>query len=98
MHTLAIGLDDASINIVDLRTLGEIGSYKEKTNVDGISCLEFSKSGRLLFSCAQASNSITCWDTICEQRAGLFGTEYLPDGVKCISLSREGSKIVSAGK
>ena len=98
VHTLAIGLDDASINIVDLRTLGEIGSYKEKTSVDGISCLEFSKSGRLLFSCAKDSSRINCWDTICETRAGLFGADFLQDGVKHISLSRDGSRIVSAGK
>lgn len=52
VNTLAIGRDDSSINLLDLRTLGKIGKYKEKMNIDSISCLEFSKSGRILFSCS----------------------------------------------
>ena len=39
VNTVAIGRDDSSINLIDLRTLGKIGRYKEKSNVDGISCL-----------------------------------------------------------
>jgi len=52
INTLAIGRDDSSINLIDLRTLGKIGKYKEKGNIDSISGLQFSKSGRLLFSCS----------------------------------------------
>jgi len=53
INSIAIGRDDSSIGLVDLRTLGKIGSYKEKSNISGISCLQFSKSGRLLFSCSK---------------------------------------------
>jgi len=66
VNTIAIGRDDSSINLIDLRTLGRIGKYKEKNNIDAISCLQFSKSGRLLFSCSSASNRICIWDTLTE--------------------------------
>ena len=39
VNTLAIGRDDSSINMIDLRTLGKIGKYKEKNNHNSISCL-----------------------------------------------------------
>lgn len=39
VNTLAIGRDDSSINLIDLRTLGRIGKYKEKNNIDAINCL-----------------------------------------------------------
>jgi hypothetical protein len=29
INTLAIGRDDSSINLIDLRTLGKIGTYRE---------------------------------------------------------------------
>jgi WD40 repeat protein len=53
INSIAIGRDDSSIGLVDLRTLAKVGSYKEKSNISGISCLQFSKSGRLLFSCSK---------------------------------------------
>ena len=98
VNTLAIGRDDSSINLLDLRTLGKIGKYKEKMNIDSISSLEFSKSGRLLFSCSQSSNKINVWDVLTEEKATEMGQDIHQDGIKSISLSRDGSTLVSGGK
>lgn len=98
INSLAIGLDDSSINLIDLRTLGRVGKYKEKNGVDGISCLQFSKSGRILFSCSSAQPRVMAWDTICETSAGVIGLGNLQDGVNSISLSRSGTTLVSAGR
>ena len=37
VNTLAVGRDDSSIIMIDLRTLGKIGKYKEKTSIDSVS-------------------------------------------------------------
>jgi WD40 repeat protein len=39
INTLAVGRDDSSINLIDLRTLGKLGKYKEKQSIDSISGL-----------------------------------------------------------
>ena len=36
VNSIAIGRDDSSISLIDLRCLGKIGKYKEKTNIDAI--------------------------------------------------------------
>ena len=33
INSIAIGRDDSSIGLVDLRTLAKVGSYKEKSNI-----------------------------------------------------------------
>lgn len=37
VNTLAVGRDDSSIILIDLRTLGKIGKFKEQNNIDSIS-------------------------------------------------------------
>ena len=77
VNSIAIGRDDSSISLIDLRCLGKIGKYKEKTNIDAITGLQFSNSGRLLFSCSAANNRIVTWDILTEEKAGEFGPEIL---------------------
>lgn len=98
VNTLAIGRDDSSINMIDLRTLGKLGKYKEKNNHNSISSLQFSKSGRLIFSCSQNRNRIVVWDTLTEAIVGEFGSEIHHDGVKALAFSKDGETLYSAGK
>ena len=98
INSIAIGRDDSSIGLVDLRTLAKVGSYKEKSNISGISCLQFSKSGRLLFSCSKEQNKICIWDVLNEEKTGEFGSDVHQDGVKSIALARNGLTLVSGGK
>ena len=98
INTLAIGRDDSRINLIDLRTLGMVAKYKEESNLDSVSSLQFSKSGRLIFSCSQNQNRIVAWDTLSEEKAGEFGSGFLHDGVKSIDLSEDGQTLLSGGK
>ena len=38
------------------------------------------------------------WDTLCETSAGVIGLGNLTDGVKSITLSRNGTTLISAGR
>jgi WD40 repeat protein len=77
VNTIAIGRDDSSISLIDLRCLGKIARYREKSNINAITSLQFSNSGRLLFSCAAAANRIVCWDVLSEEKSGECGPEVL---------------------
>lgn len=101
VNTIAIGRDDSSINLIDLRTLGRVGKYKEENNIDSISCMQFSKSGRFLFSSSSNANKIVVWDILNEVKAGeidSIGSDPIPDCIKSFSLSINGEYLVTGGK
>ena len=101
VNTLAVGRDDSSINLIDLRTLGKIGKYKINNNIDSISSMRFSKSGRLLFSSSANAPKINIWDTLTQELVSeidKIGKDKIPDGVKSLSMSLCGGNILSGGK
>jgi len=59
--------------------------------------MEFSKSGRLLFS-SYSNNTIKLWDILSEEKVGEFGGQQHQDVVRSISLSEDGSTLISSGK
>lgn len=67
VHSIAIGCDDSSIKMYDLRAVGKIGRYKEESSFESVQRLEFSTSGRLLFS-SYNNNRIKVWDIVNEKR------------------------------
>ena len=70
VNTIAVGYEDGTVKIWDLRCTESIGKLKEKKAVyDGIKSLQFSKSGRLLFS-AHNSNYVKIWDLLTEDTVG----------------------------
>jgi len=83
---------------MDLRTLGNIGRYTEQANIAAINQMQFSKSGRILFSCSQNLPRIIAWDVLTETKAGEFGNEVHKDGIKTICLARDGYTLASADK
>jgi guanine nucleotide-binding protein G(I)/G(S)/G(T) subunit beta-1 len=96
VNTLAIGCDDSSIKLYDLRAIGKMGKYKEESGFESVQSLAFSSSGRLLFS-SYNNNKIKIWDILTEKKAGqLVGTHK--DVVKSISLSLDGTTLASGGK
>lgn len=51
VNTLAVGYENASIEIWDLRALGKVGNLVENDDkYESVQSLAFSKSGRLLFA------------------------------------------------
>jgi WD40 repeat protein len=71
INTLAVGYEDHSIKIWDLRALGKVGKFKDATTTsyDSVKSLCFSKSGRLLFA-AYNNNCIKVWDLLTELKVG----------------------------
>ena len=71
VNTLAVGYEDASIKLWDLRCMGKVGKLVEQksTFYDSVKSLCFSKSGRLLFS-AYNSNCIKIWDLLHAKSVG----------------------------
>jgi len=63
VNTLAIGCDDSTIKLYDLRAVGKIGKFKEEGSYESVLSLAFSASGRMLFS-SYANNKIKMWDVL----------------------------------
>jgi WD40 repeat protein len=96
VNTIAIGCDDSSIKLYDLRAVGKVGKYKEEQGFESVQSLAFSNSGRLLFS-SYSNNKIKVWDTLTQQKVTQMQGPH-KDAIKSLSLSYDGSTLVSAGK
>jgi guanine nucleotide-binding protein G(I)/G(S)/G(T) subunit beta-1 len=71
VNTLAVGYEEKTIKLWDLRAMAPLGTYVEKESkfFDAVKSFSFSKSGRLLFS-AYSSNIIKIWDLLTETAVG----------------------------
>jgi guanine nucleotide-binding protein G(I)/G(S)/G(T) subunit beta-1 len=65
INTLAVGHEDGSVKIWDLRAIGKIGKFKEENFFETVQSMCYSKSGRLLFA-AYNTNMIKVWDMLTE--------------------------------
>ena len=97
VNTLAVGYEDASIKIWDLRALGKISKMTEDNSFESVVSMDFSKSGRLLFS-AYNNMKVWVWDLMTGKRNTEFGANFHEDVLKSISLSDNGYSLITAGK
>jgi WD40 repeat protein len=96
VNTIAVGRDDSSLRLYDLRAVAEVGKYKDDSAYEGIQSLAFSNSGRLLFS-AEKNNKIRVWDVLTERKISTITGQH-KDTIRSLSLSYDGSTLASAGK
>ena len=99
LNTIANGCEDASINLFDLRALGAVGTYTEANAFESVTALEFSKSGRILFS--SDVNSIKAWDVLTTKKISKAGSDFKgehKESIKSLSLSSDGTMLVSSSK
>lgn len=97
VNTLAIGCDDSSIKLYDLRAIGgKIGKFKEEQGYESVQSLAFSTSGRLLFS-SYNNNHVKVWDVLHERKAHQMKAAH-KEAVKALSMAADGATLVSAGK
>ena len=97
INTIAVGYENSSIEIWDLRALGKVGKLDETDEkYESVQSLAFSKSGRLLF--ASYNNSIKIWDLLSESKVGSFGDNVHNEVIKSISMNEDGSQLLAAGK
>ena len=97
INTIAVGYENSSIEIWDLRALGKVAKLDETDEkYESVQSLAFSKSGRLLF--ASYNNSIKIWDLLSESKVGSFGDNVHNEVIKSISMNEDGSQLLAAGK
>jgi WD40 repeat protein len=96
INTLAVGYEDGSIKLWDLRAAGKVGKLFDGTYA-GLKGIQFSLSGRLLFA-AYNSNVIKIWDLLKESKVGEMQSGQTTNVIKSISLSENGSCLLSASK
>ena len=98
MNTLAVGYEDASVKIWDLRALWPVAKLNDK-GYESVTSMAFSKSGRLLFSSHNATK-VKVWDILVESKVSEFGGDngQHHDVVKSVSMSEDGSTLLSSGK
>jgi len=64
--TLAAGSEDSLIRLYDLRALKELATFSKSSDYSTINSIGFSKSGQILFSSSNSSNTIYFWDVFDE--------------------------------
>ena len=103
VNSIAVGYEDFSIKLWDLRAMGKVGKFLDKTSTsfDSVKSMQFSKSGRFLFA-AHNTNCIKVWDLLSEQKVGQIMSPHEKDDAKVtmrsISLSDDGGTLLSSGK
>ena len=96
INTLAVGYEDSSVKLWDLRAEGKVGKLFDSTD-GGLKGIQFSNSGRLIFA-AYNSNVIKVWDILQEKRVGGRVSGASTNVIKSISLSMDGRTLLSASK
>jgi guanine nucleotide-binding protein G(I)/G(S)/G(T) subunit beta-1 len=84
---IGTGSDDGTCRLFDLRHDGQLASYEHEAIVGGVTSIDFSKSGRLLFAGYDDFNC-SVWDTLlCERVQVLTGHQ---NRVSCLGVSPDG--------
>mmetsp|Transcript_12483 Transcript_12483/g.8702 ORF Transcript_12483/g.8702 Transcript_12483/m.8702 type:complete len:148 (+) Transcript_12483:683-1126(+) len=96
LNTIAVGYEDSSIKIWDLRALGKVAKLTDDNCIESVQMMVFSNSGRILFSSYQ-NTKIHMWDILTESKIGVIESVHT-DLIRSISLSEDGSQLISAGK
>lgn len=96
--TFASGSDDASCRMFDIRCHQEINNMRQTTMVTGLTSVDFSKSGRLLFAAYEDGNCYG-WDTLVSQTD--MGEESVrlkqePQRCSYVSVHSEGKALAIA--
>ncbi|KAI8384526.1 guanine nucleotide-binding protein subunit beta [Radiomyces spectabilis] len=84
------GSDDASCRLFDLRADCELNNYGNDSLLHGITSVDFSKSGRLLFAGYDDYNTHV-WDTLKGDRVGILNGH--DNRVSCLGISKDGMAL-----
>lgn len=89
-EAFATGSDDASCRLFDLRADCELAVYSHESILCGITTIDFSVSGRLLFG---GYDDYTCnvWDTLKGERVGVLAAHE--NRVSCLGVSGDGMAL-----
>ncbi|KAG2374104.1 hypothetical protein C9374_011183 [Naegleria lovaniensis] len=95
-NAFATGSDDCSCRLFDIRAAREVMTYSDDNVREGVTCISFTKSGRVLFS-AYEDKKVIAWDTL--KGKVLQTLEGLPNGhenrVSCLAVSPDGHGLAT---
>jgi len=86
-NAFATGSDDTSCKLFDIRADTELMEYTNENILCGITSVDFSTSGRLLFAGYDDFNCYA-WDTLTGDRAAVLQTHQ--NRVSCLGVSKDG--------
>lgn len=86
-NSVATGSDDGSLRLFDLRYDGQLCKYTHESISGGITSLDFSRSGRLLFAGYDDYNCCV-WDTLRAERVVVLAAHT--NRVSCVGVSSDG--------
>ncbi|OZJ02307.1 Guanine nucleotide-binding protein subunit beta [Bifiguratus adelaidae] len=87
---VATGSDDASCRLFDLRADRELNHYTHDSILCGITSVDFSISGRLLFA-GTDEMKVNVWDTLRGERVGVLDGHE--NRVSCLGVSSDGMAL-----
>ena len=91
------GSDDSTCRIFDIRAYGEVNCFRHEKVVCGITSVDFSKSGRLMFA-AYDDNNIRVWDSFSSTDHGANQVATLnahENRVSCLGINHSKSSTES---
>jgi guanine nucleotide-binding protein G(I)/G(S)/G(T) subunit beta-1 len=86
------GSDDSTCRIFDLRACSELIQFRSNDIMCGLTCVDFSLSGRLLFAGYEDYNCYA-WDTLGSTSKQAFQLQGHENRVSCLSVSPDGGSI-----
>jgi guanine nucleotide-binding protein G(I)/G(S)/G(T) subunit beta-1 len=87
---ISTGSDDATCRLFDLRADRELFMYADDSIACGITSVDFSKSGRLLFA-GYDDGKVHGWDTLTTDRVGTLTNH--DNRVSCLGVSHDGGSL-----
>lgn len=88
--SFATGSDDASCRLFDIRADTELCTYSHESILCGITSIDFSVSGRLLFGGYDDYNC-NVWDTLKGERVGVLAAHE--NRVSCLGVAADGMAL-----
>jgi guanine nucleotide-binding protein G(I)/G(S)/G(T) subunit beta-1 len=86
-NAVATGSDDGSCRLFDLRYDGQLCKYSHDSITGGVTSVDFSRSGRLLFAGYDDYNCCV-WDTLRAERVCVLAAHQ--NRISCVGISSDG--------
>lgn len=92
-HAIGTGSDDGTCRLFDMRYDGEINIFTHASIAGGVSSIDFSSSGRILFAAYDDFN-VSAWDVLRAERIAVLSGHQ--NRVSSLGVSSDGYALCTA--